>query len=131
MSDVKKKISDEVKSYWEKKRKPLLFSTIGEKFKEIKSEEGFVNIGGWVSKNIDDLDSVVYTDPNKPEYIGLIPTGENYEPESQQLLSTSRKKETHNNEKVVLDFLHILNDLDDDDLRRVIIPTDILVRLMK
>ena len=39
MSDIKKKLSVEVRNYWNKKHKPLLFSTIGDKFKEIKSEE--------------------------------------------------------------------------------------------
>ncbi|EHU9171646.1 hypothetical protein KZW32_004499, partial [Escherichia coli] len=72
MSDIKKKLSEEIRTYWDKKHKPLLFSTIGEQFKEIKQEEGFVNIGSWVSANIKDLDSFIYSDPTKPEYIGLV-----------------------------------------------------------
>ncbi|HFN1191119.1 TPA: hypothetical protein ACHBXO_005182 [Klebsiella pneumoniae] len=131
MSDIKKKLSAEVRTYWDKKHKPLLFSTIGDKFKEIKSEEGFVNIGGWISKNINDLDAFIYSNPNKPEYIGLVPNGEEYEPEEPKLFSTKISKKSQNNERLVLDFLSILNDLSDDDLKRVIIPTDILVRLMK
>ena len=99
--------------------------------KEIKSEEGFVNIGGWISENINDLDAFIYSDPNKPEYIGLVPNGEEYEPEEPKLFSTKISKKSQNNERLVLDFLSILNDLSDDDLKRVIIPTDILVRLMK
>lgn len=59
-----------------KKRKPLLFSTIGGTFSEIKEEPGFTNVGSWINKNIDDLDAYVYTDKDRPEYIGLIPNGE-------------------------------------------------------
>lgn len=131
MSDIKSRLSAEVRTYWNKKHRPLLFSTIGDKFKEIKEEEGFVNVGGWIYKNINDLDSFIYSDSNKPEYIGLVPNGERFEPEESKLFSTKIIKKSKNNERLVLDFLSILNELSDDDLKRVIIPTDILVRLMK
>ena len=131
MSDIKKKLSEEIRTYWYKKHKPLLFCTIGEQFKEIKEEEGFVNIGSWVSANIKDLDSFIYSDPNKPEYIGLVPNGEEYEPEDPKLFSTKIREQNKNNDRLILDLLSILNNLSDDDLKRVIIPTDILVKLMK
>ena len=45
--------------------------------------------------------------------------------------STKIREQNKNNDRLILDLLSILNNLSDDDLKRVIIPTDILVKLMK
>ena len=133
MSDIIQKIKNEVKDNWSKKRKPLLFSTIGGTFSEIKEEPGFTNVGSWINKNIDDLDAYVYTDKDRPEYIGLIPNGEVFDYKnttSKHLLQPTGKFEPRK-QKMVVDFLLAISVLDDDDVRRINIPTDILIKLMK
>lgn len=131
MDELIQQIKEEIKSNWLKKKRPLLLSTLGDKFKTIKDDGEFKSIKNWTEKHIEELDAYLYKDSIKPEYIGLVPNGESYESKSTSTLSVIKKTETIDRKKITLDFLTILNDLEDEDLRRVVIPADIIVRLMK
>ncbi|HEC2564935.1 hypothetical protein RZQ20_29100 [Raoultella ornithinolytica] len=131
MEEIVQQIKEEIKSNWAKKKRPLLLSTLGDKFKNIKQEKDFKGIKEWVEKHSVELDAYIYKDAIKPEYIGLVPNGEEFESKSSSTLSAIKKNERIDKKKATLEFLTILNNLEDEDLRRITIPTDILVRLLK
>lgn len=131
MEELIQQIREEIKSNWAKKRRPLLLSTLGDKFKNIKEDSEFKGIKEWTEKHITELEAYIYKDKIKPEYIGLVPNGETFESKASSTLSVIKKNDSIDRKKTTLDFLTILNDLEHDDLRRIEIPTDIIVRLMK
>lgn len=131
MEELIQQIREEIKSNWAKKKKPLLLSTLGDKFKNIKEDREFKGIKEWTEKHIAELEAYIYKDKIKPEYIGLVPNGETFESKSSSTLSVIKKNDSIDRKKTTLDFLTILHDLEDEDLRRIDIPTDIIVRLMK
>ncbi|EDP8647447.1 MULTISPECIES: hypothetical protein [Enterobacteriaceae] len=131
MEELVQQIKEEIKLNWTRKKRPLLLSTLGDKFKNIKEEKDFKGIKEWVEKYLAELDAYIYKDKIKPEYIGLVPNGEAFESKSSSTLSAIKKNENIDKKKTTLEFLTILNNLEDEDLRRITIPTDIIVRLLK
>lgn len=131
MSDeVKNEIREKIKSYWERNNKPYLISLLGSEFNiKLKEFIGNKKIKEWVDENLEELDAEFYQSPEKKEYVGLIPKGESFEKKF-SIIGDVKKITQSDQRKITIDFLTMLNKLDESDKKRISIPTDLIIKLM-
>nr|BEK80246.1 hypothetical protein EATA8330_31400 [Enterobacter asburiae] len=127
-SELIDEVKERIKQYYINQGKPYLISTLGIEFKNIKEIINKKKVLEWVKLNLESLDAELYQSENKKEFIGLLPKNKN-----------SLLKKTPSNEKyttlnsrknITISFLTILSNLNEEDRRRVNIPTDIIIKLL-
>ena len=136
MNNLIEEIKLEVKENWSNNRTPLLLSTIGPKFIKLKEDNNFKGVTKWIKENLDKLESEIYQDNERPAYIGLIPAGEKFEKNnvSKEFFSSKNKVIKNNSvdrKKIVFGFIEILSNLSDLDKERVVLPVDVLAKMIK
>lgn len=137
-------VSEQVKTQWEKERRPLLLSHIptlwaGKAHVSYKDLIGGLTLKAFVGEvAVDDgVGFKLVSNPNVPALVGLIPRHESYEfaprPAVVPKVPASRASSVvpaGSNEQVVRDFLALLAKLPPEDVQKVVIPVEILTQLM-
>lgn len=132
-------ISEKVSTYWAEKKEPLLLSNIPAvvqmglhcSYKDIVDGVSLKKFFHAAARE-DGANITVVSHPVVKALVGLVPKGENYtfikNPSASAELPAGR--ETVSNEQVVREFLSLVAKLPADDVKRVVIPMEILTQLM-
>lgn len=129
MNELENKLITEIKyeihCFWNENKKPYLISSLGSHFKSIKDTIGDKKILEWIKEHLDALDAYIYRDDNKKEYVGLIPNGEDFKKNK-----VNKEKNNLSSRDATINFLISLNRLSKEDREKIIIPVDVLTKLM-
>lgn len=126
-------IKTKVKEMWDSKEEPYLLSSIGTDFKDKDALKETLNkkrLKEWIKENEEKLEVELRSHPIQNEKIGIIPKGEHFEYKATDN-EKNKKKDAHKEKReITLSFISILRDLPEDELNKIIIPTNTLVKLL-
>lgn len=136
-------LSQKVVEQWEETKAPLLLSNIPTvvhtglriSYKEVVGETSLKQFLGSASREAEAGFKVV-TDPRIHALVGLIPKHEEYTFKSRLPVAPAEAKacvqssEVMSNEQIVRQFLALVAKLPPDDVKKVVIPVEVLTQLM-
>ncbi len=135
-------VSEKVAVQWGEEQRPLLLSNIptlwrAEKHVSYKEIVGEVSLKRFLAEAArdDGVGFKVVANPSVLALVGLIPKHETFEfsrgaPAPKAVTAQRPTDVVDSNEKVVRDFLALVAKLPSEDIKKVIIPVEILTQLM-
>ena len=123
-------LSQTTQNTWRDEKRPVLISNIprlfsGADFRSVIGEEG---VKAFVKRTSAAGGYKVVEDPNHKARIGIIPAGETFEFPELIPVAPPENKRTG---EALLAFLNVLGDLTAEEQRSVVIPVDVIVRLLR
>ena len=132
MSSIKDVIVEATTSRWEEHQKPLLLShlpaIVSAKVSDFRDQISPLSIGQYIRTEIAELKLVRH--PIQKAKVGAIPVDEEYEfPIDNPSPDTFKRAKSRRG--LTIAFLKSLNTLDKDKIDKIMIPTSVIVELLK